>query len=166
MELEKDTYEGYVRVASLASELSKKMNRKGEAYARFILEDLSGRMEMMIFPSAYQKTINKIEPDQLLVVEGFIDRRDETPKISVRNVGLPGKQLKDLHIRLPYEKGDDEGRQELLGKLAQYPGDIEVVMHLPNKKIMVLTENYNVAADLQLKKELSRLYGKGSTWYS
>lgn len=166
MELEKDTYEGYVRVAGLASELSKKVSRKGEAYARFILEDLSGRMEMMIFPSAYQKTINKIEPDQLLVVEGFIDRRDETPKISIRNVGLPGKQLKDLHIRLPYEKDDDVGRQELLGKLAQYPGDIEVVMHLPNKKIMVLTENYNVAADLQLKKELSRLYGKGSTWYS
>jgi len=165
-ELEKDTHEGYVRVAGLASELSKKVSRKGEPYARFVLEDLSGRMEMMIFPSAYQKTIHKIEPDQLLVVEGFIDRRDEMPKISVRNVGTPGKTLKDIHIRLPYEKGDDEGRRELVNKLIQYPGDIEVVLHLPNKKIMLLTEKYNVAPSLQLKQELSNLYGKGSIWYS
>ncbi len=131
-----------------------------------MLEDLSGRMEMMIFPSAYQKTIHQIEPDQLLIVEGFIDRRDETPKISVRNIGAPGKVLKDIHIRLPYEKDDDEGRRELLNKLAQYPGDIEVVLHLPNKKVVVMTEKYNVASSLLLKQELSSLYGKGSIWYN
>ncbi|MBP1762857.1 MAG: DNA-directed polymerase, partial [Firmicutes bacterium] len=165
-DLEKDNHEGYVRVAGLASELSKKVSRKGEPYARFVLEDLSGRMEMMIFPSAYQKTIHQIEPDQLLIVEGFIDRRDETQKISVRNIGVPGKVLKDIHIRLPYEKADDEGRRELVDKLAQYPGDIEVVLHLPNKKVMVMTERYNVASSLQLKKELTSLYGKGSIWYS
>lgn len=165
-DLEKDTHEGYIRVAGLASELSKRVSRKGEPYARFVLEDLSGRMEMMIFPSAYQKTINKIETDLLLIIEGFIDRRDETPKISVRNVGVPGKTLKDLHIRLPYEKDDEEGRRELVSKLTRYPGDVEVVLHLPNKKIMVLTDKYRVAPSLQLKQELSDLYGRGSIWYS
>jgi DNA polymerase-3 subunit alpha len=165
-ELEKDNHEGYVRVAGLASELSKKVSRKGDPYARFVLEDLSGRMEMMIFSSAYQRTIHQIEPDQLLVVEGFIDRRDETPKISVRNIGVPGKVLKDIHIRLPYEKSDDEGRHELLDKLARYPGDIEVVLHLPNKKVIMMSEKYKVAPSLQLKQELTSLYGKGSVWYS
>jgi DNA polymerase III alpha subunit len=42
-------------VAGLASELNKKVSRKGEAYARFVLEDLSGRMEMMIFPSPIKR---------------------------------------------------------------------------------------------------------------
>jgi DNA polymerase-3 subunit alpha len=165
-ELEKDSHEGYVRVAGLASELSKKVSRKGEPYARFVLEDLSGRMEMMIFPSAYQKTIHQIEPDQLLIVEGFIDRRDESPKISVRNAGIASKILKDLHVRLPYEKDDDQGRRELLDKLTQYPGDIEVVLHLPSKKVLVLAEKYKVTSSLQLKQELANLYGKGSIWYS
>lgn len=164
-ELEKNSYEGYVRVAGLASGLSKKVSRKGEPYARFVLEDLSGRMEMMIFSSSYQKAINKIEPDQLLLVEGFVDRRDEAPKISVRNVGLPGQGLKDIHIRLPYEKDDDAGRLELVQRLIRYPGEIEVVVHLPNKKTMALTK-HKVAASLQLKQELGELYGKDNVWYT
>jgi DNA polymerase-3 subunit alpha len=165
-ELEKDQQEDYVRVAGLASDLSKKVSRKGDPYARFVLEDLSGRMDMMIFSSAYQKNINKIEPDQLLIVEGFVDRRDEAVKITVRNISTPNRVLKDIHIRLPYEKTDAEGRQELVAKLVKYPGDIEVVLHLPNKKVMVMTEKYKVAPSLQLKQELSVLYGKGTIWYS
>jgi DNA polymerase-3 subunit alpha len=53
-----------------------------------------------------------------------------------------------------------------VAKLVKYPGDIEVVLHLPNKKVMVMTEKYKVAPSLQLKQELSVLYGKGTIWYS
>jgi hypothetical protein len=57
------------------------------------------------------------------------------PKIAVRNVGVPGKEVKDLHIRLPYEKDDDQGRQELLGKLAQYPAILRWFCTCPIKKL-------------------------------
>lgn len=164
-ELEKDDREDYVRVAGLPSNLSRKISKKGDPYARFQLEDLSGQMDMMLFSSAYQANINKIESDQAILVEGFLDRRDEQPKISVRRVAALSPLLKELNVRLPSEKTDDDGKRELIKILQAYPGDIEVILHLPARKVIVLAEKYNVAASLDLKKELGVLYGKTNVWF-
>jgi len=164
-ELEKSQREDYVRVAGIPGNLSKKVSRKGEPYARFQLEDLTASMEMMIFPSAYQNNINKIESDQAVVVEGFLDRRDEPVKISVRRVAVLSSQLRELNVRLPYEKTDDEGKKELLAILRKHPGEMEVILHLPNRKVIALDEKYNVAASMQLKQELCKRYGKSNVWY-
>lgn len=163
-ELEQGSDEDYVRVAGIPGNLSKKVSRKGEPYARFQLEDLTASMEMMIFPSSYQNNINKIESDQAIIVEGFVDRRDEPVKITVRRIGVLSTQLKEFNVRLPYEKTDDDGKRELLAILKKFPGKLEVLLHLPNKKVIVLDEKYNVAASRELKQELSALYGKTNVW--
>lgn len=164
-ELEKGSSEEYVRVAGIPSNLSRKVSRKGEPYARFQLEDLSTSMEMMIFPSAYQNNVQKVESDQAILVEGFLDRRDEPAKISVRRIAALNLELKELNIRLPYEKTDGEGKKELLSILQKYPGGLEVILHLPNRKVIVLDEKFNVAAGLEIKQELGKLYGKSNVWY-
>lgn len=163
--LETGSSEDYVRLAGLPVNLSKKISRRGEPYARFVLEDLSGRMEVMVFPGAYRKYIQNIQPDQPLIVEGFIDRKDDKPKISLRQAKPLSPRLKELHVRLPYEKTDTEGKHELMETLAKYPGEIEVCVHLPNKKILVLDQRYNVAADKELKQRLIHLYGDNQVWF-
>jgi len=163
--LEAGSSEDYVRLAGLPVNLSKKISRRGDPYARFVLEDLSGRMEVMVFPGAYRQYIQNIQPDQPLIVEGFIDRKDDKPKISLRRAKPLSPGLKELHVRLPYEKTDAEGKQELMEALARYPGEIEVCLHLPNKKILVLDQRYDVAADKGLKQHLIRLYGDNQVWF-
>jgi DNA polymerase-3 subunit alpha len=74
--------------------------------------------------------------------------------------------LKELHIRLPYEKLDSEGKKELLEILARYPGEIEVCLHLPNKKILVLDEKLDVGSKLNLKKKLIQMYGQNNVWFN
>jgi len=163
--LEAESSEDYVRLAGLPVNLSKKISRRGDPYARFVLEDLSGRMEVMVFPGAYRKYIQNIQPDQPLIVEGFIDRKDDKPKISLRQAKPLSPRLKELHVRLPYEKTDTEGKHELMETLAKYPGEIEVCVHLPNKKILVLDQRYDVAADKELKQHLIHLYGENQVWF-
>jgi len=155
-----------VRLAGMPVNLSKKISRKGDPYARFHLEDLSGRIEVMIFPSAYRQFINNIIADTPIIIEGFVDRRDEQAKITLRRVFTLSSTLKELHIRLPYEKTDSEGKQELLNTLAKYPGEMEVCLHLPNKKILVLDEKFDVDIRLDLKKNLIRMYGKNNVWFN
>jgi len=165
-ELEKGDNEDYVRLAGLPTNLSKKLSKKGDPYARFQLEDLSGRIDMMLFSSAYQANVNKLESDQAILVEGFLDRRDEQPKISVRRVSALSSQLKELNVRLPYEKTDDDGKTELVRVLKRHPGDLEVLLHLPQKKVVVMAEKFNVAPSLALKQELGALYGKTNVWFA
>lgn len=163
--LDKGEDEDYVRVVGIPVNLSKKISRKGEPYARFILEDLSGRMEVMVFPAAYRQYIDSIKPDMAVIVEGFVDRRDERPKISLRRAFELNNSIKELHIRLPYEKNDVAGRLELVEILTQYPGDIEVCLHLPNKKIRVL-EKMPVSPEIKLKNNLMEMYGKKNIWFN
>ncbi|MDD4171494.1 MAG: DNA polymerase III subunit alpha [Syntrophomonas sp.] len=164
--LDKGGGEEYVRVVGIPVNLSKKVSRKGAPYARFYLEDLSGRMEVMLFPAAYRQYIEHIKPDTAIIVEGFVDRRDERPKISLRRVLELKSRLKELHIRLPYEKTDTEGKQELVNILIRYPGDIEVCLHLPNKKIVVLDEKFDVDPHIDLKNKLAQMYGKSDVWFN
>jgi len=164
--LDKGGGEEYVRLVGIPVNLSKKVSRKGDPYARFYLEDLSGRMEVMLFPAAYRQYINNIKPDIPIIIEGFIDRRDERPKISLRRALELNNSLKELHIRLPYEKTDTEGKLELMEILGSYPGDIEVCLHLPNKKIIVLDEKFDVNAQIELKNKLVEMYGKNNIWFN
>jgi len=164
--VDKGSGEDYVRLVGIPVNLSKKVSRKGDPYARFYLEDLSGRMEVMLFPAAYRQYINNIKPDIAIIIEGFVDRKDERPKISLRRAAELNNNLKELHIRLPYEKTDSEGKQELVKILGKYPGDIEVCLHLPNKKILVLDEKFDVDAQLELKNNLVDIYGKNNIWFN
>lgn len=165
IELEKEE-ESYIRLAGMVLNLSKKISKKGEPYARFYLEDYSGRIEMMLFPSAYRNNISKIEPDSAIIVEGFLDKKDEKAKVSVRRVSSLDINIKELHIHLPYEKSGNEGRQELISILKKYHGNKEVILHLPNRKVLALDERFNVQAIPDLKKDLSKLYGKNNVWFN
>ncbi|MCX5780892.1 MAG: DNA polymerase III subunit alpha [Firmicutes bacterium] len=164
--LDKGGGEDYVRLAGLPVNLSKKISRKGDPYARFVLEDLSGRMEVIVFPAAYRQYIDSIKPDTAIIVEGFVDRKDEQPKVSLRRVLPLNSIIKELHIRLPYEKTDAEGKLELTNLLGCFPGSSEVCLHLSNKKILVLDEKFDVDAQLELKNQLASLYGKNNVWFN
>ncbi|MEA4925649.1 MAG: DNA polymerase III subunit alpha [Syntrophomonadaceae bacterium] len=164
--VESGSGEDYVRLVGVPVNLSKKISRKGDPYARFFLEDLSGRMEVMLFPSAYRQFINNIRADVPVIIEGFVDRREENPKISLRRAVELSGNLKELHIRLPYEKTDTQGKLELVEILRKYPGHIEVCLHLPNKKIIVMDEKYDVDAEAELRNSLGEKYGKNNIWFN
>ncbi|NLW91701.1 MAG: DNA polymerase III subunit alpha [Syntrophomonadaceae bacterium] len=157
----------YVRVAGTVLNLQRKVSRKGDSYARFDLEDLSGRMEIMVFPSAFRSNFDRLGLEQAVVVEGFLDTRDEQPKISLRRVQSIPSSLQELHIRISGDNnGNGETKQGLLSILQEHPGDIEVFLHLPDRRVIALQHNYMVAADPDLKDRLVDLCGTNNVWYS
>ncbi|MEA1960800.1 MAG: DNA polymerase III subunit alpha [Bacillota bacterium] len=157
--------EDYVRLAGIPTNLSKKISRKGDPYARFLMEDSGGRMEMMLFASVYHQNIRLLEGEQPVLLEGFVDRRDEPPKVSVRRVQPLQDQVVQLHLRIPYEKTDAEGKQELVATLRKHPGSVNVILHLPDRRVITMDEKFDVEASLDLKKEFINLYGKNEVWF-
>lgn len=157
----------YVRVAGTVLNLSSKVSRKGDSYARFDLEDLSGRMEIMVFPSAYRNNIDRLKAEQAVLVEGFLDTRDERPKISLRRVQAVPQRLSELHVRITGDnKQRDDTKEGLLTILKEFPGEAEVFLHLPDRRIIALKHNYQVAPDPRLKDRLAELCGQTNVWFS
>jgi hypothetical protein len=46
-----------------------------------IVEDLTGSVEVVVFPKVYEQTVHSWADDAVVLVAGRIDRRDETPQI-------------------------------------------------------------------------------------
>jgi DNA polymerase-3 subunit alpha len=59
-----------VSVGGVVTELQKRTNRKGEAMASFVLEDLTGTVEVMVWPSSFEKYQDLLVTDAPILVKG------------------------------------------------------------------------------------------------
>lgn len=166
VELNSNGDEIYIRVAGMVSDLKRRVSRKGESYARFYLEDLSGRMEAFLFPSAYRSNIDNIKTDIPIVVEGFFNTQDDEPKVVVNRVKNIPPAIRELHIRVPGANGDNDIKSRLVKLLAQNSGEVKVILYRRGGNPIMLDDKYNVKPSFNLKQELEKICGKGNVWFA
>ncbi|HZJ85297.1 MAG TPA: DNA polymerase III subunit alpha [Syntrophomonadaceae bacterium] len=165
-DLENQPDQTYVKIIGMIDNLAHKTSRKGDRYASFSIEDFSGRLNALVFPSAYIKNRAQLENDKAVLIEGYYDLKDEQPKLIVHKVGTLLPQINGLHIRIPYDSSREINKNDLIEILKKYKGPTEVLLFLPNRKILALNERYNVKASVELKQELELLCGKGNVWFT
>ncbi|HBQ25357.1 MAG TPA: DNA polymerase III subunit alpha, partial [Syntrophomonas sp.] len=156
----------YVRVAGTVINLTRRVSRRGDSYARFILEDLSGRMEVMVFPSAYRRNADNLESDRVVVMEGYLDTREEQHKISLRRVQPVPSDIKELNIRIDDDNDTSDKRDAMLKLIKKYSGEQEVILHFPGRRALVLNDNLKVRPHIELKEELALLFGRENIWFA
>src|SRR6202158_1676641 len=64
-----------VRVAGLVREVRRVVTRKGQIMAYAQLEDLTGSVDIVLFPRVFEQTRLLFEPDKVVVVAGKVDAR-------------------------------------------------------------------------------------------
>ncbi|HZK43372.1 MAG TPA: DNA polymerase III subunit alpha [Syntrophomonadaceae bacterium] len=164
-DLESESDQIYVRVPAMIVDLSHKVSRKGDGYAKFNLEDFTGQMEAILFPSAYRNNFKRLGTDTPVIAEGFYDLKDDQPKIIVQRLRNISANIKELHIRIPYDASFEVDKNDLIRILGKYKGTAEVILFLPNNKPVVLDERFDVSPCLELKQELEYICGKGNVWF-
>ncbi len=81
--------DGAVRnIGGVITGLQKKWTKKGELMAVFVLEDLVGSIEVMVFPRTMQEIGHKLEDDKVVMIRGRLDKRDDAPKLICMEVEL------------------------------------------------------------------------------
>ncbi len=156
--------ESYVRLAGIIVNLNRRVSRRGDTYARFYLEDGSGRIEVLAFPKALKKNNEHLNNDGAVLIEGFYDTRDEQPKISLQQARPIPQVLKEMHIRIP-EDQEDNFKMKLLKMLGQYPGSVEVFLHLQGRRTVLLQEKYYVQAQKELQAKIAAWFGVKNVWF-
>ena len=94
----------------------RRSTKQKKMMAGALLEDLYGIIELVIFPSVYQKCEALLIDDTIVRVSGRVDvREDEVPQLLVENI-LPYVredaqfQGKKLYVRIPKDMGGDTER--------------------------------------------------------
>ncbi|MBI4130437.1 DNA polymerase III subunit alpha [Candidatus Roizmanbacteria bacterium] len=76
-----------VTVAGIVNRIKRVTTRKNNSEMAFVtIEDLSGTIDIVVFPTVYTRTRNFWYQDTILLVQGKIDRRDDKVTILVDNI--------------------------------------------------------------------------------
>ena len=146
-----------------------KSKRSGEMYAQAVLEDTTGKIELIAFSTAYQKLAEKLKIDVPVLVRGVLRGEEESaPKLSLSNIqALEDVQLKlpeSLRIKVPLHNPDAALLEKLQAVLLDMPGKGKLLLDLeePGEFCAVLEpQGVKVSADRLFIDRVEELVGRG-----
>lgn len=122
----KDNFLGKtVRVCGIIARVKKVLTKTGGYMAYGVLEDLTGRIEIVIFPKTFQQHGTFLGEGQLVMIEGRLEQRREQPQIivqSFKEVSLDSMTQnakeeglfdeKEKYVHVIHEESDDAASQD------------------------------------------------------
>jgi DNA polymerase-3 subunit alpha len=130
----REAREGELRtVGGIVTALVLKHTKRGDLMATFVLEDLAGVVDVMVFPRTMTDFKHLLENDAIVVVKGRVDVRDDTPKLMAMEIIRPEIVLDGgppVRIKVKLHALTDDKAERLKGILAEHPGDSAVFVHL------------------------------------
>src|ERR1700689_1114187 len=147
-----------------------KAKRSGELWAQASLEDMSGKIELLIFPEAYRKLAEKVKLEVPVLVRGGVRIEEganakltanEIIALDDARVPLP----KALRIRILVESASDGTVDALHMLFNERKGEAKVLFDLERDgdfMVVMEAEGYNVMPDRNFLSRVEELCGRGS----
>ena len=160
-----------VRLGGIISKAKITVTRRTkEKMAIVTLEDLTGAVEVIVFPKTYQKFTDLVKVDSMVFMTGKISLREEDPKLLPDEIipleGVKSKYTKAMLINLATPGLDKVTLEGLKNVLTRHKGKIPVFLNFaqPTGKTVSICagKKYTVKADDHLIEELEGLCGNGT----
>jgi len=144
--------------------------RTGERMAIVQLEDLTGIIEVLIFPKAYALISKYIKADSMIFLKARLSTREEETKLIAEDA-LPLEDVQDkmtasIDITLATIGLNKKTLESLKLILSEHKGSIPAYISFKtpeNKKLTLATgEDFNVQPSIELINELEELLGEGT----
>jgi len=165
-----------VQVAGILSQVQVRRNKKGEAWATAVLEDCTGRRELLMFAEAYRRLEPQLHLSQpvlarVRVLSEDSDEEGRAPesKLQVMDLrdlaGAPVAVPLGLKLKLPLDGLSEEAFTRLAAALATPSGSAKLHIHAysaAGQFEQILEVEAGVAADTAFRRSLEEICGRGS----
>jgi DNA polymerase-3 subunit alpha len=145
-------------------------SKKGDFYAQGTLEDMSGSIDLIVFPKDYQRLQEKVKLEvPVLVKSGVRVEEGSNPKITVAEI-IPLEDAKvplprSLRIRIPVEVSTENTVDALHNLFSERKGEARVLFDVERQgdfMVVMEAEGYNVHPDRNFIARVEELCGRGS----
>jgi DNA polymerase-3 subunit alpha len=156
--------------AGIISNLRVLKSKKGDFYAQANLEDMSGSIDMIVFPEAYKRLGEKVKLEvPVLVKAGVRIEEGANPKITAAEI-MPLEEAKvplprAIRIRIQVEKSDETTVDQLLELFHERKGEAQVLFDVEREgdfMVVMEAQGYNVCPDRNFVTRVEALCGRGS----
>jgi len=157
-----------VRVAGVITFMKLKNTKKGDRYATFVLEDLYGTQEVIVWPDTYQTVYASLVADDPVLVQGRLDVSDERRTLIASGIEsaiqLRDKSAKEAVVMLDSRICSGEKLEKLKGLLAQHHGRCPVKLVLRKAKhseiVVSLPNELSIEPSEALCNRVEQLFGE------
>src|SRR5271154_386612 len=159
-----------IMTAGLITGLRVAKSRRGELWAQASLEDMSGKVELLVFPEAYRKLAGKGKLEVPVLIRGGV-RIEEgaNPKVTANEI-IPLDEArvplpKALRIRIPLGSASDGTVDALHALCIERKGEAKVLFDVEREgdfMVVMEAEGYNVMPDRSFLGRVEELCGRGS----
>jgi DNA polymerase-3 subunit alpha len=119
-----------ITVGGILAEVQLRTTKAGQQYARVVLEDLGGSMEINFSARKFEECSGFLAKDNVVLIEGRLDARDEELRFSALRVTLLKVDHGDAELRLALRPEDLTQRS--IGTLR------EILSHHPGKSPVIV----------------------------
>ena len=145
-------------------------SRKGDLWAQAALEDMSGTVELLVFPEAYRKLAEKMKLEVPVLIRGGV-RIEEgaNPKLTANEI-IPLDEAhvplpRALRIRIPSGSATDSTVDALHTLFNERKGEAKVLFDVEREgdfMVVMEAQGYNVMPDRNFLGRVEELCGRGS----
>ena len=156
-----------LKIAGIITNALHGVNKRGNGYCRFTLQDYNGSLEMYLSQDTYLRYKGLIEVGQVVFIDGVFKSRymsDELyfdPQI-IRLLSSVGEEMtKSITIKVPIEQITPEFEKSLEHACAEHQGNqplrIVVYDREHEMKLQFMSETRKIQIDSQFVKEIEKL---------
>jgi len=161
------------RLCGLITKVEVRVTKEGKKpWARVTFEDLTGALEVMVFPDTYAALPQALAAGDVMVICGQLDRRDDAPKLRATQLQSLAEAcdqlLTQLVLRLPLDDWLDTARWAQLRELVMdAPGPVKlrlICSRASGEEIeLAPADHYGVTWTPELRAKLEAFLG-GATY--
>ncbi|MFH1626352.1 MAG: DNA polymerase III subunit alpha [Pseudomonadota bacterium] len=160
-----------IRIGGVVSAVKEINTRKGDRMARITLEDLTGFIEIVVFPDIYKDTSFFLKGDEPLLITGTVAIEEENVKIIAKEI-VPISEAKEkptvnVHFTVETSSASRERLERLKDILLNHRGNSRAFLHVvvPDRSetIISLGEDFRLNPSELLVREVEELFGYQAT---
>ncbi len=167
---ENNDFKGEIRLAGIIASIKPLKTKKDERMATFILEDLTGRIEVVVFPDFFQKFYEHLREDIMVLVKGTFLGEGEGRRVHLSHITLLAeafeKQAKRVVLKIFLPGLEDTIFEELKTLLDKHYGACPVLFDLQTshsyRMVMQSIEAQSVKPSEEFSKGVEALLGEDS----
>ena len=153
-----------VIVGGMISEKTVKYTRNNQAMAFITIEDITGTVEVIIFPKIYERFSAFLNEDAKVFVTGRAQIDDERDGKIICDRIIPFEDVqKELWLQFHTKEEYDQKEAELFELLHDSDGSDEVVIYVANPKLLKrLGKNRTIRINTELVNNLTKFLGENN----
>ena len=147
-----------VKVGGIITESRRLTTKKGDMMAFATLEDFSGSLKITIFPAVFNRYMNLIVPDEIVIIAGKVELGDEKQILADKIISAQN-YLPDFYLTVSDELENSSTYDELKKIFSKNRGDCEVFLKKCGKW-QKLGNDKKISYDKKICEQLKNLLGE------